>query len=251
MSLEQKIDCDGRRRFGLWAGEQEQVGRGVSGARAPQSQSPLFRAPIALMADLAEVQGVATDGAVAEASAAVALSAGEASALPVAQQIKSVPLGQSMGGDEDDDDDDEDGEGGPARKKRGGHGRRKIEIEYIEDKIRRHITFSKRKAGISKKAYELSRLTGAQVRETPGAGHFPPYPAAALALAPLWRPVRPRSRPRHQIPHVGNLITLSPFADALALSLCVCPSAGPPSDLIRARADLLLRDAQAAADPRQ
>ena len=141
-----------------------------------------------MMADLAEVQGVATDGAVAEASAAVALSAGEASALPVAQQIKSVPLGQSMGGDEDDDDDDEDGEGGPARKKRGGHGRRKIEIEYIEDKIRRHITFSKRKAGISKKAYELSRLTGAQVRETPGAGHFPPYPAAALALAPLWRP---------------------------------------------------------------
>ena len=48
-------------------------------------------------------------------------------------------------------------------KKRGGHGRRKIEIEYIDDKIRRHITFSKRKAGISKKAYELSRLTGAQV----------------------------------------------------------------------------------------
>ncbi|KOO22947.1 ATP-dependent DNA helicase [Chrysochromulina tobinii] len=48
-------------------------------------------------------------------------------------------------------------------RKRGGHGRRKIEIEYIDDKIRRHITFSKRKAGISKKAYELSRLTGAQV----------------------------------------------------------------------------------------
>merc|ERR1719199_671562 len=63
---------------------------------------------------------------------------------------------------EDDDDDDEDG-ASSAPKKRGGHGRRKIEIEYIDDKIRRHITFSKRKAGISKKAYELSRLTGAQV----------------------------------------------------------------------------------------
>lgn len=42
-------------------------------------------------------------------------------------------------------------------------GRRKIRIEYIEDKSRRHITFSKRKAGIMKKAYELSTLTGTQV----------------------------------------------------------------------------------------
>jgi hypothetical protein len=42
-------------------------------------------------------------------------------------------------------------------------GRRKIKIEYIEDKSRRHITFSKRKAGIMKKAYELSTLTGTQV----------------------------------------------------------------------------------------
>jgi hypothetical protein len=30
-------------------------------------------------------------------------------------------------------------------------GRRKIKIEYIDDKSRRHITFSKRKAGIMKK----------------------------------------------------------------------------------------------------
>lgn len=42
-------------------------------------------------------------------------------------------------------------------------GRRKIKIEYIDDKSRRHITFSKRKAGIMKKAYELSTLTGTQV----------------------------------------------------------------------------------------
>eukprot|EP01105_Mastigella_eilhardi_P015617 TRINITY_DN3576_c0_g2_i2.p1 TRINITY_DN3576_c0_g2~~TRINITY_DN3576_c0_g2_i2.p1 ORF type:complete len:496 (+),score=119.61 TRINITY_DN3576_c0_g2_i2:105-1592(+) len=41
--------------------------------------------------------------------------------------------------------------------------RRKINIEFIEDKSRRHITFSKRKAGIMKKAYELSTLTGTQV----------------------------------------------------------------------------------------
>ncbi|RKP19127.1 kinase-like protein [Rozella allomycis CSF55] len=43
------------------------------------------------------------------------------------------------------------------------YGRRKIKIEFIEDKSRRHITFSKRKAGIMKKAYELSTLTGTQV----------------------------------------------------------------------------------------
>jgi MADS-box transcription factor len=55
----------------------------------------------------------------------------------------------------DDDDDDDDGK--PGRE------RRKIEIKFIQDKSRRHITFSKRKAGIMKKAYELSVLTGTQV----------------------------------------------------------------------------------------
>ena len=42
---------------------------------------------------------------------------------------------------EDDDDDDEK----PGRE------RRKIDIKFITDKSRRHITFSKRKAGIMKK----------------------------------------------------------------------------------------------------
>ncbi|KAG2183243.1 hypothetical protein INT43_006247 [Umbelopsis isabellina] len=56
------------------------------------------------------------------------------------------------------EDSDEDLEK-PAKRS----GRRKIKIEYIEDKNRRHITFSKRKAGIMKKAYELSTLTGTQV----------------------------------------------------------------------------------------
>ena len=64
-------------------------------------------------------------------------------------------------------------------------GRRKIKIEYIEDKSRRHITFSKRKAGIMKKAYELSTLTGTQVlllvaSET---GHV--YTFATSKLQPL------------------------------------------------------------------
>ncbi|KAB8337168.1 hypothetical protein FH972_021472 [Carpinus fangiana] len=54
----------------------------------------------------------------------------------------------------DDDDDDEE---------KPGRERRKIDIKFIQDKSRRHITFSKRKAGIMKKAYELSVLTGTQV----------------------------------------------------------------------------------------
>jgi len=48
----------------------------------------------------------------------------------------------------------------PSRKKR--TGRRKISIEFIDDKPRRQITFSKRKAGLMKKAYELTTLTGTQ-----------------------------------------------------------------------------------------
>jgi pheromone receptor transcription factor len=47
---------------------------------------------------------------------------------------------QRPAADDDDDDDDK-----PGRE------RRKIEIKFIQDKSRRHITFSKRKAGIMKK----------------------------------------------------------------------------------------------------
>jgi hypothetical protein len=57
-----------------------------------------------------------------------------------------------------DDDDDEER---PKDKKAG---RRKIKIEFIQDKSRRHITFSKRKAGIMKKVPSspslLSRVFG-------------------------------------------------------------------------------------------
>ena len=50
---------------------------------------------------------------------------------------------------DDDDDDDE----------KGGRERRKIEIKFISDKSRRHITFSKRKAGIMKKVGFAHRST--------------------------------------------------------------------------------------------
>ena len=77
------------------------------------------------------------------------------------------------GGSDDDDDspvpkrrrETQDVPGGftYVDKDGGESGRRKIRIEYITDKSRRHITFSKRKAGIMKKVYELSILTGTQV----------------------------------------------------------------------------------------
>lgn len=71
---------------------------------------------------------------------------------PGAQNIQGMKRPRTTGDDDDDDDD-----GKPNRE------RRKIEIKFIQDKSRRHITFSKRKAGIMKKAYELSVLTGTQV----------------------------------------------------------------------------------------
>ncbi|KAL4612861.1 serum response factor isoform X1 [Arapaima gigas] len=48
----------------------------------------------------------------------------------------------------------------PGKKTRG---RVKIEMAFIDNKLRRYTTFSKRKTGIMKKAYELSTLTGTQV----------------------------------------------------------------------------------------
>ncbi|KAJ8366040.1 hypothetical protein SKAU_G00148710 [Synaphobranchus kaupii] len=45
----------------------------------------------------------------------------------------------------------------PGKKTRG---RVKIKMEFIDNKLRRYTTFSKRKTGIMKKAYELSTLTG-------------------------------------------------------------------------------------------
>jgi len=56
--------------------------------------------------------------------------------------IQDHDAGES-GGDEDEEDEK------PKSDKKAG--RRKIKIEFIQDKSRRHITFSKRKAGIMKK----------------------------------------------------------------------------------------------------
>lgn len=57
-----------------------------------------------------------------------------------ALENRGVKRPRPSAADDDDDDDDK-----PGRE------RRKIEIKFIQDKSRRHITFSKRKAGIMKK----------------------------------------------------------------------------------------------------
>ncbi|KAM0748881.1 SRF-TF-domain-containing protein [Meredithblackwellia eburnea MCA 4105] len=104
-----------------------------------------------------------------------------ASSSVAAPMVHFDPLADNS----DEDDDDEDGRSKKKRKGANGasagaagdsregagaagdeekdKGRRKIEIEYIHKKEKRHITFSKRKAGIMKKAYELATLTGTQV----------------------------------------------------------------------------------------
>ncbi|KAA1469906.1 hypothetical protein DENSPDRAFT_858193 [Dentipellis sp. KUC8613] len=76
-----------------------------------------------------------------------------------------IPAGDQFINDQDaadsaaEEDDDSDKPKGDKKA-----GRRKIKIEFIQDKSRRHITFSKRKAGESPRAaYELSTLTGTQV----------------------------------------------------------------------------------------
>ncbi|XP_049848699.1 uncharacterized protein LOC126316448 [Schistocerca gregaria] len=67
-------------------------------------------------------------------------------------------------------------------KRHWGTGRKKIEIKYIDKKLKRQITFSKRKSGMMKKIRELATLTGTQallvlVSET---GHFYSYATSKL-----------------------------------------------------------------------
>lgn len=67
--------------------------------------------------------------------------------------------GDNDGGNNDVHTPPSDDDGFEGAKKSGEEkktGRRKINIEFIEDKSRRHITFSKRKAGIMKKVYLLA-----------------------------------------------------------------------------------------------
>ena len=73
---------------------------------------------------------------------------GNGNTAPEQRGIKRQRTSNAAAADDDDDDDDK-----PGRE------RRKIEIKFIQDKSRRHITFSKRKAGIMKKVrFSLNTL---------------------------------------------------------------------------------------------
>jgi hypothetical protein len=99
------------------------------------------------------------------ADAAATLTAGNG--VPNAQSVAGAVNNdrkRPRAANGDDDDDDEDSK--PGRE------RRKIEIKFIQDKSRRHITFSKRKAGIMKK-----------VRKFPSGSDLLASPAVALEFA--------------------------------------------------------------------
>ncbi|ESK95771.1 mads box transcription factor mcm1 [Moniliophthora roreri MCA 2997] len=123
-----------------------------------------------------------------------------------------------------DDDDDEDK---PKSDKKAG--RRKIKIEFIQDKSRRHITFSKRKAGIMKKAYELSTLTGTQVLLLVVSETGLVYTFTTAKLQPLV--TQPEGKNLIQAclnaPH-GTLPSTMPVGAPLGRAANVGPPSGPP-----------------------
>lgn len=69
--------------------------------------------------------------------------------------VESLPTSRRGSKREHEDDDVDDDSGDEESKPEKRAGRRKIKIEYIDDKSRRHITFSKRKAGIMKKVITI------------------------------------------------------------------------------------------------
>ncbi|KAM7536871.1 hypothetical protein Aperf_G00000080840 [Anoplocephala perfoliata] len=86
---------------------------------------------------------------------------------------------ENPGSDQFSDDEDEDSsinqspspsqvsskirDGMPSKRPKLTRGKQKIPISFMQDRVRRCSTFSKRKAGLMKKAFELAELTGAEV----------------------------------------------------------------------------------------
>lgn len=84
-----------------------------------------------------------------------------------APQFSNMTAEQLEGDSEEEDEEevvggDKDKVKTKIKKKQGGSGRRRIDIKFIENKSRRQVTFSRRKRGLMKKAYELTTLTGTQ-----------------------------------------------------------------------------------------
>jgi hypothetical protein len=85
-------------------------------------------------------------------------------------QIRRQSVSSTTSDDEEDFIDDDDSNDRSIEKTSNNQnknkktlGRVKIKMAYIDNKIRRYTTFSKRKTGIMKKAYELATLTGTEV----------------------------------------------------------------------------------------
>merc|ERR1719167_1096187 len=70
---------------------------------------------------------------------------------------------RDSGGEEEEEEDSCEDELSMPRPGKKTRGRVKVKMEFIKSKNRRYTTFSKRKTGIMKKAYELATLTGTQV----------------------------------------------------------------------------------------
>jgi len=90
-----------------------------------------------------------------------------ANGFNVPQFSNMTPTQLEGDSDEEDEEFREGGQSGKiqskiTKKKAGGSGRRRIDIKFIENKSRRQVTFSRRKRGLMKKAYELTTLTGTQ-----------------------------------------------------------------------------------------
>ncbi|BGP19779.1 hypothetical protein JCM10213_006441 [Rhodosporidiobolus nylandii] len=128
---------------------------------------------------LRAARGVPRPGGSSSGSAAAAGAVGGKIKFQKMTGQKDSAGGGGGASEEEEDDggeeDEGDGEGeaaGTAKgkgKKKAKHpnkrnttstGRKKISISYIEDKARRSVTFTKRKSGLMKKAYEISTLTG-------------------------------------------------------------------------------------------
>nr|QGP72862.1 serum response factor-like protein [Artemia sinica] len=87
---------------------------------------------------------------------------------PLNMNLQDPPTGLDLGVSHGSLSPDEDRSGPPSKKTPPANGKKtkgrvKIKMEFIDNKLRRYTTFSKRKTGIMKKAYELSTLTGTQV----------------------------------------------------------------------------------------
>ena len=115
--------------------------RGGQNVASANALPAVLQAPVPFAAVLggrpASGAGRATAGVGGGKAGGGAKGAKQAGTAGAAEEIAS-------GVEEEEDDDDDEGE----QKK---PGRRKISIQFISDKSKRHITFSKRKAGVIKK----------------------------------------------------------------------------------------------------